>query len=154
MKQASLVKRLLAIFYDLLIIFFITFLLTIVFQQLVIQLELITLEKVQITQEGETVNVIPASSPVSFLLKSIWFFISLFYFGHYWTKHGQTLGMRVWKIKVVSNQDTLISWYQAIKRYLFALLGLGLFWIIVDKENLALQDRLSQSKLLSLSVKK
>lgn len=151
LQPASLGKRLLAIFYDVLIIFFFTFIITLVAQQLIIQLEWISLEQVQITSEGEEINVIPSDSFVSFLLKNTWFFVSFFYFGHYWTKQGQTLGMRAWKIRVIHHQNGKnISWSQAIKRYVFALLGLGLLWMLFNKQHRALQDILSQSALIKV----
>ena len=149
MENASLGKRLLAIFYDILILFFIVVITYILLQQIIINLALITLEQVQISKD-ETINIIPADSVVTLILKNLWVLISFFYFGHYWTKRGQTLGMKVWKIKTVTHENTLISWGHAIKRYVFALLGLGLLWMIIDKERLALQDRLSNTRLMKV----
>jgi len=147
MESAGLGKRILTIIYDILILFFIIIVVTFIIQQIIIQLELTTLEQVQISAE-ETITVIPADSFVNFALKNLWVVISFFYLGHYWTSGGQTLGMKVWKIKAVTNDGGLMSWGNALKRYVFALLGLGLFWIIIDKENLALQDRMSNTKLI------
>lgn len=149
-KNASLGKRLLAIFYDLLILFFIIVIVTFAIQQLIIQLELITLNQVQISAE-ETIAVIPPDSVLNLALKNLWVIISLFYFGHFWTKRGQTPGMKVWKIKAVTQENSLLSWGQSLKRYVFALLGLGLIWIVFDKNNLALQDRLSNTKLITIT---
>ncbi len=153
-QSAGLGKRLLAIFYDILIVFFLTVIITLVVQQLIIQLELVNLEEIQITKEGEMVNVIPADSPTAAILKSLWFFISLYYFGHYWNKRGQTPGMKAWKIKAISN-NTLnsndaspLTWSQSIKRYVFAFFGLGLIWLLFDKNNLALQDKMSNTILI------
>jgi uncharacterized RDD family membrane protein YckC len=162
-QVAGLGRRILAIFYDVLIIIFLTVIITLVVQQLIVQFELVNLEQVQITKEGEKVNVIPAGSPVTPLLKSLWFFISLYFFGKYWTKRGQTPGMKVWKIKAVSNDvlnnKTLnniddvspITWSQSIKRYVFAFFGLGLIWILFDKDNLSLQDKVSNTTLIKIT---
>jgi uncharacterized RDD family membrane protein YckC len=149
MEKAGLGKRILSIVYDFLILFFIIIVSTFIIQQLIIQLELTTLEQVQISKD-ETIAMIPADSIVTLILKNIWVAISFFYFGHYWTKRGQTLGMRVWKIKAATNGGELMSWGSALKRYVFALLGLGFLWMIVDKENLPLQDRLSKTKLTKI----
>ncbi len=137
MGNASLGKRLLAIFYDILILFFIVVITYILLQQIIINLELITLEQVQISKD-ETINIIPTNSITTLILKNLWVLISFFYFGHYWTKHGQTLGMKVWKVKAVTNDYGLMNWGHALKRYVFALLGLGLVWVIIDKDRLAL----------------
>jgi len=147
MENASLGKRLLAIFYDILILFFIVVITYILLQQIIINLELITLEQVRISKT-ETINIIPTDSITTLILKNLWVVISFFYFGHYWTKRGQTLGMKVWKIKTVTNEGGLMSWGHALKRYVFAFLGLGLVWILIDKERLALQDKLSGTRLI------
>ena len=151
LEKATLGKRILAIIYDLLIIFFITLIVTLIVQQLIIQLGLITLEEVQITKEGEKVSVIPANSLVTPFLKSLWLLVSFFYFGHYWTKRGHTLGMKAWKITAVSDNNSPLTWAQATKRYVFSLFGLGLFWIFFDKNKRALQDKMSNSTLKKLA---
>ena len=146
-QKASLGKRLLATSYDGLILFFIVVITYVVLQQIIINLELITLEKVQISKD-ETINIIPTDSMITLILKNLWVVISFFYFGHYWTKSGQTLGMKVWKVKAVTADGSLISWGDSLKRYVFALLGLGVLWIIADKDKLALQDRMSKTTLI------
>ena len=151
LQKATFGKRLLAILYDVLIVFFFTFLITLIVQQLIIQLNLIPLEAVPINKEGQTVKMIPADSFITPLLKNLWFVISLFYFGRYWTKTGQTLGMKVWKIKVVTTSGEAINWQQALYRLLFSLLGLGLIWMIFNKNRLALQDVVSQTQLIKVA---
>jgi len=145
-KTASLGKRLLAIFYDVLILFFVTIVLTIIIQQLIINLELISLEKIK-DGAGE-ITIIPPDSMISLMLKSLWTIISFFYFGYYWTKRGQTLGMGVWKIQAITHEGKLMGWKNVLYRYVFSLFGLGILWIPFDKQKLALQDRLSNTHLI------
>ena len=147
MENASLGKRLLAIFYDVLIVFFIWLILSFIIQQIIIQLELTTLKQAQISAE-ETILEIPSDSNIAVALQVFLAATNFFYFGYYWTKRGQTLGMKVWKVKAVTQEGGLMSWGHAIKRYAFALLGLGLVWILIDKERLALQDKLSGTRLI------
>ncbi len=150
-QNASLGKRLLAITYDLLIIFFLTFIITLLVQQTIIQLQLVPLEQVQINPEGDSVPIIPASSPVTHFLRSLGIFVSFFYLVHYWKKSGQTPGMRVWKVKAVDSiNNTALGWQQASLRYIFAAFGLGLLWIPFNKERLALQDILSKTRLIKV----
>jgi len=150
MENANLGKRLLAIFYDILILFFIVVITYILLQQIIINLELITLEQVQISKD-ETIKVIPMDSMTTLILKNLWVLISFFYFGHYWSKRGQTLGMKVWKIKAITHEGEPMSWGHAIKRYVFSLLGLGLLWVVIDKDRLALQDKLSSTRLIKIN---
>ena len=145
-QAANLGKRLLSIFYDVLIVFFVTVVLTILIQQLIINLELVTLEKVK--DAGGEIAIIPPDSVLSLILKSLWTLISFFYFGFYWTKRGQTPGMRVWKVKAIKHNGQLMGWKNALYRYVFALFGLGILWIVIDKQNVALQDRFSNTHLI------
>ena len=145
-QVAKFGKRLLSILYDVLIIFFITVVITILIQQLVIGLELTTLEIIK-DGSGE-IAVIPSDSFLSLFLKSLWTTISFFYFAYFWTKNGQTPGMKVWKIKAITHLGSIMSWKNALYRYVFSLFGLGLIWIIFDKQKLALQDRLSNTHLI------
>ncbi len=154
--EASFGKRLLAIVYDILILFFIIVVITILIQQIVISFELVPLEKIK-DVTGE-ISVIPPNSWVDLGLKNLWALFGFLYFAHYWTRSGQTPGMKVWKLKLISEshsgkqQQQTITVLQALKRYVFSLLGLGLIWIIVDKNKRALQDRLSQSRLISTAT--
>ena len=44
------------------------------------------------------------------------------FFGFFWTRRGQTLGMQVWKLRVEDEDGRLLSWTMAIKRLMFATL--------------------------------
>lgn len=82
------------------------------------------------------------------------------YFVWCWVKTGQTLATKTWKIKLVNqdlvNQQALtLSLQQAVVRYALASLfmlagGLGLFWMLVDKDRLFLHDRLLKTRFISL----
>ena len=76
----------------------------------------------------------------------------LVFFGYFWTKSGQTIGMRAWRLKVQTHQGNLISWPQAIIRSISALLGLGNLVVLVDfKNKKALQDYLSKTEVVTLT---
>jgi len=90
------------------------------------------------------------------LLAFQWFlfeFIPLIFFTGFWHRGGQTLGMRAWRVKVVRADGAPLSWGDALKRHLAALLsclplGLGFLWAAVDAEGLAWHDRLSGTRLI------
>ena len=147
--SASLGKRFLAIIYDLLIAFFLSFIITLIAQTLVIQLNLTELESVQISKT-ESISAIPTDSAMNIFLRSIWLLIPFVYFIYYWTKHSRTLGMKAWKIKAVSSNQLTITWLQSTIRFFSALFGLGYFWMTVDKDSLPLQDRLSKTRLIKV----
>ena len=79
------------------------------------------------------------------------------FFAFFWMKSGQTLGMQVWRIKIVSSDpgDKKITLMQTFLRYsincgIVPLLGMPLFLIYLDKKHLAVNDILSKTKLVRL----
>jgi uncharacterized RDD family membrane protein YckC len=83
-------------------------------------------------------------------------FISLYaFFGFFWTKNGQTLGMQVWHIRVQNKDNTTISWNQALLRFLMGIiswlaLGLGHLWPMFDREKRSWQCIFSNSELVRI----
>lgn len=83
------------------------------------------------------------------------FAVSYLYFGGLWHRTGQTLGMRAWRLKVVNQDGEQLTWTQALGRMLAAmlswlLLGLGWLWILFDRDQLALHDRLSRTRIVRM----
>ncbi|WP_066014459.1 RDD family protein [Endozoicomonas atrinae] len=77
------------------------------------------------------------------------------FFGFFWTRSGQTLGMRAWRIQVISSNNHLISPRQSIIRFLIAipslsLAGVGLFWALIDRKKRSWQDLASSSRIILL----
>ena len=77
------------------------------------------------------------------------------FFSWFWSHGGQTLGMRAWKIKVVSEAGTNLTLTRAMLRFSMSLLsflclGIGYLWAVFDNEHYTLQDRLSKSKVVYL----
>src|SRR5690348_13734925 len=48
--------------------------------------------------------------------------VFMLFFGFFWTRRGQTLGMQVWKLRVEDEQGNLLSWSLVLRRLLFATL--------------------------------
>src|SRR5690348_814443 len=48
--------------------------------------------------------------------------VIVLFFGFFWTRRGQTLGMQVWKLRVENGQGKLLSWPLVLRRLLFAAL--------------------------------
>jgi uncharacterized RDD family membrane protein YckC len=78
--------------------------------------------------------------------------VNVIFFSYFWTKSGQTIGMRAWRLRVQTNDGNLISWSQSVIRCMGALLGLGNLVVLVDfKNKKALQDYLSKTEVVALS---
>jgi uncharacterized RDD family membrane protein YckC len=81
--------------------------------------------------------------------------ISFLFYGWFWTRGGQTLGLRAWKIKVCRFDGGVVSWRLAVLRFAAAglswvCLGLGFFWCLFDKKRLCWHDYLSGTCLVKL----
>lgn len=76
-----------------------------------------------------------------------------FFFAWFWTHGGQTLGMRAWRLHLVTADGEPVGWSRAWLRVAGAwlsllCLGLGYLWIWIDPERLAWHDRLSGTRLV------
>lgn len=83
------------------------------------------------------------------------FLVSFCFFGWFWTHGGQTLGLRTWRLKLISDNSEGITWKQAALRFTCAFVaylpaGLGLLWMLIDKDKLALHDKLSTTRLITM----
>ncbi len=43
------------------------------------------------------------------------------FYGYFWTRSGQTIGMRAWRLRLTSVEGGLLNWRQAFKRWLIAV---------------------------------
>ena len=87
------------------------------------------------------------------------FAISIWFFCWFWVHGGQTLGMRAWRIRLVANDGSPVSWRKALLRYFAAILswlplGLGFFWALFDTEKRSWHDRLSATQLILIPKSK
>ncbi|MBU0499115.1 MAG: RDD family protein [Gammaproteobacteria bacterium] len=79
--------------------------------------------------------------------------VTFLFYAWFWVHGGQTLGMRAWRIRVLRDDGQPLTWGDATRRFLFAVLslipfGLGFLWSLFDKEGRAWHDRLSRTRLI------
>ena len=77
------------------------------------------------------------------------------YFVWFWTRGGQTLPMKTWRIRVVRFDGAPLGFGRALHRYLLAVLGflalgLGFLWALVDRDRQFLHDRLAGTALVDV----
>ncbi|MEN8168835.1 MAG: RDD family protein [Pseudomonadota bacterium] len=95
-----------------------------------------------------------APSRPAMLLFRIYLVLSAFGFlAWFWTHGGQTLGMRVWHIRLQNHDGGPITLWQALLRFLIAIVswlafGLGFLWSLFNKDKLTWHDRYSMSELV------
>lgn len=77
------------------------------------------------------------------------------FFGWFWTHGGQTLGMRAWRLTLLTSSGQAPGWRASVIRIAGACLstlalGLGYFWVTFDREKLAWHDRISDTRVVVL----
>jgi uncharacterized RDD family membrane protein YckC len=87
------------------------------------------------------------------LLRVILVLMIAAYFLLCWTRSGQTLAMKTWKFRVVTQSGQLLTLPQALWRFVLAALftsaaGIGFWWALVDKDQQFLHDRLAGTRLV------
>ena len=130
---ASLIKQLAAMLYDSFLVFAILFFASAL---------------VLLFNQGEAIESNPWFS--LYLLLTVFTFYAWF-----WKKSGQTLGMRVWKIRIVSESGGNPDWSACYLRLISALLsllclGLGYWWRFFKPYTW--HDRLSKTRIIDVST--
>jgi len=82
-----------------------------------------------------------------------WLLIVILFFGMFWRRGGQTLGMQAWRIKLITSSGKRPTWKQALIRVIGALFsatlfGLGYAWRFVSAEKAYWHDRWSGTRLV------
>ena len=96
---------------------------------------------------------IKPEDPYFFLFQMYIFLIAFLFFAWFWTRDGQTLGMRTWKIKLVMENGTAITWRSSLLRFVIAMIswfvfGLGFLWSLWDNQHRTWHDIASKTRLI------
>ncbi len=70
-----------------------------------------------------------------------------------WVSAGQTLPMKTWRLRVVTNDGSPLTPARATARYALALvstfaLGLGFVWALLDRDRQFVHDRLAGTRII------
>jgi len=81
--------------------------------------------------------------------------IGYIYFAGFWTRSGQTLGMRTWRIVIIHEAGGRPGWRDSLIRYAAAIgswlpLGAGFLWSLIDGERRTFHDLVSRTSLVVL----
>jgi uncharacterized RDD family membrane protein YckC len=73
-----------------------------------------------------------------------------------WMRSGQTLGMRAWHLRTVSDVGRPVTLKAALLRFVCGILAwapaaLGVLWLYLDPDHLAIHDRLSGTRTVHLT---
>ncbi|HXS89454.1 MAG TPA: RDD family protein [Steroidobacteraceae bacterium] len=140
---AGLLRRLGAMLYDLLIVGALMFIVTALFLPFT---------------GGEAITP-GESGALERIYQAALLLVVVLFFGVFWTWRGQTIGMLAWRLRVQRPDGSTLAWRDALIRLAgacvsLAALGLGYFWIWIDREKLAWHDRWSGTRVVVLPKKK
>jgi uncharacterized RDD family membrane protein YckC len=103
---------------------------------------------------GEAID--PRTDPLlEFVYRAVLVLLVVAFFGLFWTRRGQTLGMASWRLRVEREDGSLLGWGDTLRRLGWSLLsllplGLGYLWIVFDPQRRAWHDRLSGTRVVVL----
>lgn len=142
--DALILRRLLAMFYDLWPVLALWMLLSALFNL-----------GYYLAGHGER-DILETGSVLGVLLWLCCWLIAGVYAVGSWSRGGQTLGMRPWRLRVIGAGDVAATRTQLIKRYVVGTLslllgGLGFWWAWFDRERLAWHDRASGTRMVRVA---
>lgn len=105
-KYVGLVRRLMAIMYDLFLLLALLFIAT---------------SAVMVFNQG---NAIAPGHPLYAFYVTCLLIISFCFYGWFWTHGGQTLGMKTWKMKLQQSNAQSITWPLALIRFTTTIISL------------------------------
>lgn len=137
LQYAGLVRRLMAIMYDLFLLLAMLFIATAI---------------AMILNQGNAIEPGQAIYPFYIVYLLV---LSFVFYGWFWTHGGQTLGMKTWKMRLQQDDGKPLSWNLALIRFAIALvsvsvLGLGFIWSLFESKRRCWHDLASHSVLLDL----
>lgn len=111
LAPAPFIKRLMAVVYDGLIS--VAVLLVSTWAYTIVAGYLVGWERYEKMAEEGAIGADP-------ILTFVLFLVLYLFFGYFWTRNGQTLGMQVWRIRIQNLNGVSVSWSQALRRYVAA----------------------------------
>jgi uncharacterized RDD family membrane protein YckC len=137
LQYAGLVRRLMAIMYDLFLLLAMLFIATAI---------------AMMFNQGNAIEPGQAIYPYYIIYLLV---LSFVFYGWFWTHGGQTLGMKTWKMRLQQDDGKPLSWNLALIRFAIALvsvsvLGLGFIWSLFESKRRCWHDLASHSVLLDL----
>lgn len=89
------------------------------------------------------------------MLGSLIFVLVFTFFAYFWVRHGRTLGMQAWHLRVQTLEGYNITPMQALVRFFVAIPSLflcfaGFFWMWLDPARMTLHDRVSGTRIVHM----
>ncbi len=130
-------RRLAALFYDLLVL---------------VAIWMFAAALVLLAFHGE-VDVAHQPALYRWVLQSVLLTLSALYLVISWSRGGQTIGMRAWRVRLVDGNGRSPSVRRSMLRFALALVsliaGFGFIWCLFDREGRAWHDVMAKTRMVS-----
>lgn len=95
----------------------------------------------------------PVNENHQYLIRALLLGFSAAYFVVSWTRGGQTIGMRAWRLRLVADNGRSLPWPRALMRFAIALLsgvalGAGFWWSLVDPQRRTWHDMATGCRMI------
>jgi uncharacterized RDD family membrane protein YckC len=102
---------------------------------------------------GGNVDVAHQPTLYHLVLQTVLFALSALYFTISWSKGGQTIGMRAWRVRLVDAEGNCPDARRSLVRFLLALVsllgaGFGFVWCLFDSERRAWHDLRAGTRMI------
>ena len=99
-----------------------------------------------------------ANAPGNPLVSAYLLAVCFIFYGWFWMNGGQTLGLRAWRLQLVTLDGRPLTWGVTMLRFTLGLVtcgffGAGLLWMYFDRDGLPIYDRFSGTRLVQLPKK-
>ncbi|GLT20454.1 RDD family protein [Vibrio zhanjiangensis] len=148
-QPAGLMRRLGALFYDGLIVIAIEMMAAgIVIAILHALIALGVFNVAPYVDVSDFLTMHPIWGPIyTFYLAAVW----IYFFVFFWTKAGQTLGMRAWKLQIRNSDGSAISTRQALIRIATSCFGLANLTVPIDPKKRGFHDIWAKTQVIVLN---
>lgn len=94
-----------------------------------------------------------AVAPGDNLYRVVLFVVAAAFFAGFWSRGGQTLGMRAWRLRLINTDGSDVTLRTALLRYAYAWVsllpaGLGFWWALIARDTRTWHDRWSGTRLV------
>ncbi|WP_028023613.1 RDD family protein [Enterovibrio calviensis] len=78
------------------------------------------------------------------------FAVAAAFYGYFWSRAGQTVGMKAWKLQLISEFGGQVTFTQSLIRMATSCLGAGNLLALFDRNNRSFQDHFANSQMVKI----
>jgi uncharacterized RDD family membrane protein YckC len=109
---------------------------------------------IDLTQYVDISDYLSRHPIISPIYTAYLFALPIFFYAYFWCKHGQTLGMQAWRLKLQNKKGENLRLMQALIRMATSGFGLGNLLVLINQSRQSLQDLMAECEMVYLPTEK